>query len=102
MSLEHISGLRTKLENSRWKVVEELSGDDYSISAIWKISRPNGEHHLNLVFEGLDEKAVLPIEKCYSCHILENKEINLYFNKISKGYASELKNFIDELSVRYT
>lgn len=102
MSLEHISDLRVKLENSKWKIIEEISGDDYSISAIWKISRLNGEHKLNIVFEGLNEKAVLPIEKSYGCHILENQKINLYFNKISKGYVSDLNNFINELSVSYT
>lgn len=102
MSLEHISGLRNKLENSNWKITKELEGDDYSISAIWKISRPNGEHRLNLVFEGLDEKEVLSIDESYGCYILENKDLSLYFKKLNKGYASDLRNFINELSVKYT
>jgi len=102
MSLEHISGLRTKLENSRWNIVEEIEGDEYAISAIWKIARPNGDHELNIIFEGLDDLSVLPIEKSYGCHIQENDDINLYFNKVSKGYSSDLKAFINELSVKYT
>ncbi|MBA6339317.1 hypothetical protein H4J57_19205 [Colwellia sp. BRX8-7] len=102
MSFEHISQLRVKLENSNWVIFEELAGDEYSISAIWLIGRPNGNNMLNVIFEGLDDSSVLPLEKSYGCHIQENKDLSLYFHKINKGFTSKVADFVKLLSEMYT
>lgn len=98
MSIEHLELLRVGLENKKWIILEEMAGDDSSVSAIWKISRPNGDSEFNLVFEGLDDLAVLPIEKSYGCHIQNNEEVGLYFGKVGKSFPSDLNKFMEALS----
>ena len=98
MGIEHLRLLRDNLERNKWVVTHELLGDDYSVSAKWKISRPNGDFPKILIFEGLHELDVLPIEQSYGCHIESNTDISLYFGKISKSFPSELKLFVEALS----
>ena len=99
MSISHIELLRQTLESSKWIIVKELEGNDSTISATWLISRPNGDNQCHIVFEGLDESRVLPLNESYACHIKENESLNLYFNKINKGFSSYLEEFVKQLSV---
>ena len=101
MSIEHINRIRAALENNKWSLLEEKEGDDYSISAIWDIARPNSDYSMSIVFEGLDDKEVLPIEKSYGCHIKNNKEISLYFGSL-KQFPKNLSGFINALSDKQT
>ncbi len=98
MSIEHLKQLRKTLEDNRWVVVEELPGNDYEISGYWKVARPNGASEFCLAFEGLDDMETLPIEKSYGCHIVGNKEVGLYFGKVSKSFPEELSGFMGALS----
>jgi len=98
MSIKHLKLLRDNLEKNKWVVTHELLGDDYRISAKWKISRPNGDSPKTLIFEGLHELDVFPIEQSYGCHIQSNEGLSLYFGKISKSFPSKLKSFVDTLS----
>jgi hypothetical protein len=67
MSEVHLDNLRNALEKSHWVVTLELDGNDYDISAIWVVSRPDGTAIRNIEFEGLDDMETLPIEKSYGC-----------------------------------
>ena len=98
MSIEHLKLLRKSLSNNHWLVKEELPGNDYNVSAYWKISRPNGDSAMTIEFNGMDDLEVFPIEKAYSCTIVENNEIDCYFGKLNKSFPENLSNFIDALS----
>ena len=50
MSEEHLTALRNVLENNHWVLVSEKPGNDYDVSAIWEISRPDGDTKLNIEF----------------------------------------------------
>lgn len=80
MSHEHLENLRNKLEQIGWIVAEELEGNDYDISAVWLITRPNGSKKLHIDFQGLDDMVTLPIEKSYGCKVREFPKISLYFS----------------------
>ena len=98
MSIEHLKKLRKALENSHWKVTDEIEGNGYNISAYWKVCRPSGAPSFLLAFEGLDDLDVLPIEKAYSCFVSNNKELNIYFGGINKSFSSELPSFIESIN----
>ena len=98
MSEAHLYKIKKALENNRWIFREELPGNDYDISAYWRLSKPNGTPEIHLAFEGLDDMSTLPIEKSFGCHLLENKEISMYFGKVGKSFPEELAKFIKMLS----
>ena len=98
MSVEHLRVLRKSLEDNYWVVDEELPGNDYNVSAYWKISRPNGDSSMCLEFAGLDDLETFPIEKAYACTEVGKPEVSCYFGKVSKSFAQELSNFIEGLS----
>jgi len=97
MSIEHLRQLRNALESNDWKIIEELPGDDYKISAYWKISRPDNSSVLTIAFEGLDDMNTLPIEKAYACGLVEYPA-SAYFSKVSKSWPNELAKFIEQLN----
>lgn len=94
--------LRKSLEDNHWVVDEELPGNDYNVSAYWKISRPNGESAMRLEFAGLDDLETFPIEKAYACSVVGNLEVSCDFGKVSKSFPKELSNFIERLSSAHT
>ena len=98
MSETHLNALRNALESNRWIVVSELDGDDYSISAIWVVSRPDGSTVRQIEFDGLDDMKVLPIEESYGCRIREYPSISLYFARINRSWNGLLSEFIEELN----
>ena len=102
MSIEHLRMLRKALEDSHWVVLEEFPGNNYEMSGIWKVGRPNGDSPISLAFEGLDDLDTLPIEKAYACHMVGNNEIALYFGKVGKSFPTELPVFIEALSRVHT
>lgn len=95
----HIDDLETILYNNQWQILERKLGNDFDISEIWLISHlyyPN--YPINIVFEGLDDLQVLPIEQSYVCYVLEDKNINLYFPKHNKNeWKKSLTIFISQI-----
>ena len=77
MSTAHLERLRKSLEKNHWKLIAENPGNHLNISAIWSISRPNGDNQLSLVFEGQSEGDALPIEKAYGCHVAKKTDLSL-------------------------
>ena len=98
MPVSHLERLRKSLSSNQWVITSEEKGNDYDVSAVWKISRPNGDSPLSLNFEGQSEGDVLPIEKAYACHVSQNPDISLYFGKISKSFPTDLKKFMARLN----
>lgn len=102
MSIEHLDLLKRYLAKAKWIVDKELKGNDYDISGYWVVIRPNGKSEHTIVFEGLDEAGVLPMEKSYACHIQGNNELSLYFGNLQKTFPLELKSFVSILSLENT
>lgn len=82
MTIEHLKILETLFERNYWIVDRRASGDDFSISEIWHLKRPNGTGTLTVEFEGFDGLVCLPVEKSYACDVVEIPKFRLYFSKI--------------------
>ena len=97
MSETHLNNLRSEIEKNHWVISSELCGNDYDISGIWILERPNKNKKLHLEFEGLDETGVLPLIKSYGCKIQEHPEISVYFSRKNRSWPEELNQFINKL-----
>ena len=93
----HLESLRNELERNHWRVIEELDGNDYDISGVWEIARPDGTSARRIEFEGLDEMRTLPVAKSYSCRLQENHAVSLYFRRPGERWARELAAFVSQL-----
>lgn len=93
MSEVHLKDIRRCLEEANWIIADELEGDDYQISAVWVIARPNGDSRFHLEFEGLDDMRKLPIDQSYGCSIREAQEIGCYFSREGRSWPHELAEF---------
>ena len=97
----HIKQLRTTLESNHWIILGERLVDEYSVSAYWDIARPDKSNQLTICFDGGYD--VLGINKrtfnkTAGCWLLEHKNVNLYFARVNRSWASELDCFIRELN----
>jgi hypothetical protein len=93
MSHQHLADLRSHLAHRRWRIVRELPGDDRAASAIWEISHASPTTSLHLVFEGLHENGVLPVERAYGCRLREDPTISAYFARVGRSWPKELEAF---------
>jgi hypothetical protein len=98
MSSMHLDDLRRTIESRKWIILSEMDGDDFSISAIWIVANRAGKK-IRLIFEGMGDLSVLPIEESYACHLEEDKVKSLYFGKNNKAeWKANLQMFADQLS----
>lgn len=97
MSNLHLEELRSALERNHWRVVAELPGNEQSVSAVWRISRPDGSCPVHVEFAGLSENEVLPIEEAYGVNVREAPDVKAYFARPSRTWPSELGQFIVRL-----
>ena len=102
MSTAHLHLIKASLAKAKWTKIEELPGDDESISEIWRVTKPNGDDEIQLLFEGRSDIGALPIENSYSCHLHNNKKVSLYFGRINKSFKSELEEFIESIKYEFT
>jgi hypothetical protein len=98
MSISHLDAPKKALESSSWVIESETDGDEYDLSGVWRIARPNDEHAMHIEFEGLDDLDVLPMERSYGCRIREQPDISLYFSRIGRSWGDNLEQFIQELN----
>ena len=97
MSEMHLKDLKRMIESRKWTILLEEDGDDFAISATWIIENQAGKK-IRLVFEGMEDLSVLPIEKSYGCYVEETKSKGLYFGKNDKGeWRKNLEKFADEM-----
>lgn len=101
MSIEHLKQLRNNLERKNWNIISETKGNEYDLSAVWVIARPDGTNRLHIEFLGLDDLQKLPIEKSYACRIKELPKISVYFNKISRLWPKKLHEFIEKIDCSF-
>ena len=77
----HLRELEEGLTRRGWRIDTVLPGNDYDISASWKIVRGDAERLLD--FEGLDDLDTLPLERAYGVRVRDREESGLYFGKQS-------------------
>jgi hypothetical protein len=92
----HLKELRTALEQKGWRVISQEEGDGYRISGAWCIQRSTRIEPTQVLFEGSDDMAVLPVERAYACAVKDHKEIGLYFGSM-KQFRKALPEFIRAL-----
>jgi len=101
MSSKHLDDLRKIIESKRWIIVSEEYGDDLSISAVWTIGNREGKT-VRLIFEGMGDLSVLPVEESYACYAEGDKSRTLYFGKNNKvEWKKNLMKFADELKTLF-
>ena len=97
MSNQHLTDIRSALERSHWRVVDELPGNERNISAVWKVARPDSTNVFHLEFEGLDDMNTFPIERAYAIRVREEPSVGAYLARPSRTWPTELKQFIVNL-----
>ena len=98
MSDFHLSDLRSILDSNKWNIVDEADGNDYNISAIWKIARIDGRCVQHLQFDGLNELGCLPVQESYGCTVMESPKISLYFSRKHRNWKDDLLEFMEKLN----
>ena len=95
MSSRHLDELRKAIEANHGTILAEEEGDDLSISGVWVVRNQAGKT-IHLVFEGMGDLGVLPIEKSYACYIDEDESQSLYFRRIGR-WRNDLTKFVEEM-----
>ncbi|MBN2711160.1 MAG: hypothetical protein JXR97_01805 [Planctomycetes bacterium] len=96
MSSYHINSLKAILVSEAWEILDELPGNDYDISAFWKLKDPK-HAVITLAFNGLTDHGVLPLEKAYGCYLFDNKSVSLYFARANRSWPERLEMFMKQL-----
>lgn len=96
MARWHLDELRTVLERKGWRVVAELPGDDYRVSATWELRRSGEPDPLLIDFEGLDDLKVLPVDESYACRV-RGTDHSLYFSRRGETGSTARARWRDEL-----
>ncbi|ACX86204.1 hypothetical protein [Pectobacterium parmentieri] len=98
MSKMHLDDLRREFFLMKWEIVSEDEGDDFSISGCWVVFSVKYRKRFNIVFDGLGDLTVLPMNECYACHIEENSSLSLYFSKNNiREWKANLSKFVIDL-----
>lgn len=99
----HLDELRNALERKGWRVVSELPGDDYAISASWEIQRSGDSRKPVIDFSGLDDMQTLPLEQSYGCEVRDT-DVSLHFTRRGETgsdararWHNELNTFVESI-----
>ncbi len=58
----HLQALEEALLRKGWRIIAVHPGDGYRISATWEVQRSSKRPTLFIDFEGLEDRACLPLE----------------------------------------
>ncbi|OOS08346.1 hypothetical protein SAMN02745664_11650 [Moraxella cuniculi DSM 21768] len=96
---KHISDIRNELYKKNFKIDNEIDGNEHDVSKYWVISHIyNPLLTFTIMFYGLSDDGVLPIEDSYGCELMENKNISLYFIKNNQiTWKKSLEIFVDNI-----
>src|SRR5262245_40369167 len=100
MAQWHLDELRAALERRGWRMSEELPGNDYDISATWKLIRSGTDGEVLIDFDGLDDMNTVPIAESFGCRA-RGTGLKLYFRRRGKSdppqrerWRSDLMSFV--------
>ncbi len=91
----HLNDLENALTQQKWDITARLDGNDLDVSGIWQIARH--DRHEELIFEGMGDLEVLPMDKSYGCHLKSQPTISLYFSKKGRSWPGSLREFLAAL-----
>lgn len=97
MAQWHLNSLLNKLVNDGFVIYEELDGNDYDISAEWVVCYKRTEKTARLLFEGLDDLAVLPIDKSYGVYLAGMPNTKAYISKQKPNKSCALKEWDESI-----
>jgi hypothetical protein len=107
MAQWHLDELRAALERRGWRFAEELPGNDYDISASWRLVRSGTPPEVVIDFEGLDDLNTLPISESYACRA-RGSDHSLYFGRrgetgtsTRERWKSELGSFVEAVGASH-
>ena len=103
MSLSHLTELRAQLERRHWRIVseEKLLTDESALH--WKITRPNGDLPLTLVFTPGFQSPFghfrhESIDESIACHVVGQSHLpRLYFGKFRGQFQKDVVAFANEI-----
>ena len=99
MTSRHLDDLRKMIKSRKLIIISEEEGDDFLVSAVWVIENRAGKK-IRLIFEGMSDLSVSPIEQSYACRINEDGAESLYFGKNNKTeWRRNLNAFIGRLDI---
>ena len=97
MATWHLEELRNALERKGWRVVAELPGDDYRVSATWELQRSGDPRSLVIDFDGLDDMKTLPLDESYACSV-RGTDHSLSFSRRGETGSDARARWRDQLS----
>ena|SRR5258708_18836394 len=92
----HLNEMRKALERKGWNILSEEEGDGYRISRVWRIRRSTRAETTELLFDGMDDLQVLPVERAYGCHAAGRESLSIYFGSM-KEFRKALPEFVSRL-----
>ncbi len=104
MARWHLDELRNALERKGWRVVAELPGDDYRVSATWELRRSGDPRSLLIDFDGFDDMNCLPLDESYACQARGTDHSLSFSRRGETGSAARarwsdaLSSFVDSLN----
>src|SRR5262249_44012755 len=101
-SKPHLCDLEAALARKGWRVAAVHAGNEYDISATWKIQRSAREPGLFIDFNGMepDGDRCLPLEESYGCTLRGRSSVALYFRRVNKSrelWEQDLARFVRAL-----
>ena len=96
MAVWHLNDLEQALLLRGWRIVARLPGDNYRISATWRLERGNDPRSILIDFNGQADTKTLPIEESYGCDQRGTKN-ELYFRRKGTDWTKELAQFVTAL-----
>ena len=99
MAASHVASLEAKLKQEHWEVAIKGLPSSYPIAEVWEVRN----HHfpgitLHIAFGGMDDLNVLPLEKCYACHVQGHEDSGIYFSHSRKIWEHDLECFVRSLN----
>ena len=93
----HLDDLYRILAARNWQI-DESAGNHLHVSAVWTLRHPATSAAVRLIFEGMGDPSVLPVEQSYGCHVENAPHLSLYFSKNNPAqWRRDLAAFADTL-----
>ena len=91
MARWHLDELRSALERKGWRVIAELPGDDYRVSATWELRRSGDPRSLLIDFDGFDDMNCLPLDESYACQVRDTDHSLSFSRRGETGSAARAR-----------
>jgi hypothetical protein len=95
MSSAHIKDIENHIYQHGW-TIEKKEGNDLDVPEVWLLNKHRSR--LLLIFDGMGDLDVLPVEQSYGCYIDGTPSVSLYFSKNNRQeWKKKLLEFMKKL-----